>query len=331
MNSKYPIHQKLLPSNTYNSSSSLQNVRLSRNNNNYNQIKTPSTTSTRTGTYNSQIGSNRRNLSNNINKNEPMENLDPTSEAFYYVWLSFGILVIALMGYNSYLMKDFSENADNYTTKEVISMTKNMEHLKLGTFIAFTISLGSLLAYVAYSSIRSDHHNSLKTIRPFAIGIVVFYGIIYLYGIAIQLINMFKNDLSLVFTLYEIYIGLIGLIIFIKLIKAFVMNRTIRHVRKEKENMRQIQNQGYQRNSNSNQGNQRNSNSNQGNQRKSKSNQGNQIYSNPIPGNQRKSKSNQGNQIYSNPIPGVTGMTRQSLKQPTMVRRNQGNQMVQPY
>ena len=310
MNSKYPIHQKLLPNNTYNSSSYLRNVRLSQNNNNYTQIKTPST-STRTGTYNSQIGSNRRNLSNNINKNEPMENLDPTSEAFYYVWLSFGILVIALMGYNSYLMKDFSENADNYTTKEVISMTKNMEHLKLGTFIAFTISLGSLLAYVAYSSIRSDHHNSLKTIRPFAIGIVIFYAVIYLYGIAIQLINMFKNDFSLVFTLYKIYIGLIGIIILIKLIKAFVMNRTIRHVRKEKEHMRQIQNVVHQRNLNSNQGNQRNSNSNQG--------------------NQRKSKSNQGNQIYSNPIPGVTGMTRQSLKQPTMVPRNQRNQMVQPY
>ena len=84
------------------------------------------------------------------------------------------------------------------------------------------------------SSIRSDHHNSLKTIRPFAIFIVVFYGLIYLYGIAIQLINMFKNDLSLVFTLYEIYIGLIGIIILIKLIKAFVMNRTIRSVKKEK-------------------------------------------------------------------------------------------------
>ena len=285
-----------------NNSSSLQNVRLSQNNNiskstristyrnSYNQIKTPST---------------NNNITRKINKNEPMENLDPTSKAFYYVWLIFGILVIAMMGYNSYLMKDFSENADNYTTKEVISMTKKMQLLKLGTFISFTLSLGSLLAYVAYSSIRSDHHNSLKTIRPFAIFIVVFYGLIYLYGIAIQLINMFKNDLSLVFTLYEIYIGLIGIIILIKLIKAFVMNRTIRSVKKEKIARRGNNYPGTE-----------------------------MEYEKPTMGlNGQRQRQIQGNQRISNKNmvnnqPGVRGMTRQSLNRPTMVRRNQ---MVRPY
>lgn len=313
----YPIHQKLLPSKTYNNSSSLQNVRLSQNNNiskstrigtyrnSYNQIKTPST---------------NNNITRKINKNEPMENLDPTSKAFYYVWLIFGILVIAMMGYNSYLMKDFSENADNYTTKEVISMTKKMQLLKLGTFISFTLSLGSLLAYVAYSSIRSDHHNSLKTIRPFAIFIVVFYGLIYLYGIAIQLINMFKNDLSLVFTLYEIYIGLIGIIILIKLIKAFVMNRTIRSVKKEKTRSNYYQGMDEDtilRGNSKYEG--------MGN-KKPNMRQNGQIQrprQRQIQGNQRNSNKN----MVSNPL-GVTGMTSQSLNEPRTIRRNQ---MVPPY
>lgn len=295
-----PMHQKILPS-SITSTSSLQNVNLSPSNINPSintriysnrrngQYSNNSSTNTRIGNYSNRNRQN--NIIRKINKNEPMENLDPTSKAFYYVWLIFGILVIAMMGYNSYLMKDFSENADNYTTKEVISMTKKMQLLKLGTFISFTISLGSLLAYVAYTSIRSDHHNSLKTIRPFAIFIVVFYGLIYLYGITIQLINMFKNDLSLVFTLYEIYIGLIGIIIFIKLIKAFVMNRIMRSVkrenmsREEPPNMRQ---NGITRQQRQIQVNQRNS-----------------------------------NQKMVNNRPGVTSMRRQSLNQPTMVRRNQ--------
>ena len=294
-NPYYSINNNLLSTTPPSSTSYFKNVPLNQNKN-YSRIRGPLT-------------------NNNITrKNEPMENLDPTSKAFYYVWLIFGILVIAMMGYNSYLMKDFSENADNYTTKEVISITKKMEFLKLGTFISFTLSLGSLLAYVAYSSIRSDHHNSLKTIRPFAIIIVFFYGLIYLYGIAIQLINMFKNDLSLVFTLYEIYIGLIGLIILIKLIKAFVMNRTIKHVGKEREymirtkpNMRQRRIPG---------GNQRNSNQIPG---------GNQRNSNQIPRNQR--NSNQipgGNQRISNQNIrlGVRDITRQSQYQVKMVQRN---------
>lgn len=324
---KNPIHERLLPSNTYNSSSSLQNVRLSQNNNNYNKNKT-SSRSTRTGTYNnknSRIGPNRRNLSNNIN-NEPMEDLDPTSKGFYYVWLLSGIIVIALMGYNSYLMKDFSENADNYTTKEVISMTKKMEDLKLGTFIFFTISLGSLLAYVAYSSIRSDHHHSLKTIRPFAIGIVVFYGVIYLYGIAIQLINMFKNDLSLVFTLYQIYIGLIGLIILIKLIKAFVMRRIMRHVRKEKGHMmrNQMISSNYFEYPGMSEDTVVRGNAKYLGLGKEKPTMGlNGKRQRQIQGNQRNSNKN-----MVNNQPGVTGMTRQSLNPPTMVRRNP---MVGPY